>query len=63
MPSKSKNQQRAAAMAMAAHKGLLKKSELRGAALQMYNSMSMSELEMFAKTKRKGLPRKVKRNK
>lgn len=60
MPAKSKAQQSAAGMALAAKKGKMKVSELKGAAKDMYDSMSKKELEDFAKTKRKGLPKKKK---
>lgn len=61
MPSVSKNQQRAAGAALAAKRGDIPVSKLFGAALEMYNSMSVEELEEFAGTKRKGLPEKVKK--
>jgi hypothetical protein len=58
MPARSKAQQQAAGAALAAKRGELKKSELKGASKQMYESMSESELEDFAETDRKGLPEK-----
>jgi hypothetical protein len=56
MPAKSKSQQKAAGAALAAKRGEQKVSELRGAAKEMYDSMSESQLEDFASTKRKGKP-------
>jgi hypothetical protein len=58
MPAKSKAQQKAAGAALAAKRGEMKKSELKGASKDMYESMSESQLEEFAETKRKGLPEK-----
>lgn len=63
MPSSSKSQQRAAGMALAAKKGEMEVSELKGAAKDMYDSMSKKELEDFATTKHDGLPQKVGENK
>lgn len=56
MPSTSKAQQRAAGAALSAKRGETKVSELRGASKSMYESMSETQLEEFAETKRKGLP-------
>ncbi len=50
----------AAGAALAAKRGEMPKSKLRGASKQMAKSMSESELRDFAKTKRKKLPRKKK---
>jgi hypothetical protein len=58
MPAKSKAQQKAAGAALSAKRGETKVSELKGASKEMYESMSESELEDFAETKRKGLPEK-----
>ncbi|MBS0504698.1 MAG: DUF3008 family protein [Proteobacteria bacterium] len=58
MPAKSKKQQMAAGAALAAKKGERSKSSLRGASKQMESSMSRSELEKMAHTKRKSLPKK-----
>ncbi|MGE0767521.1 MAG: DUF3008 family protein [Hyphomicrobiaceae bacterium] len=58
MPAKSKVQQKAAGAALAAKRGEQKKSGLKGAAREMYESMNEGQLEDFAKTKRKGLPRR-----
>lgn len=58
MPAKSKSQQKAAGAALAAKRGDMKKSELKGASREMYESMSEKELKEFAETDRKGLPDK-----
>ncbi|MFW6219426.1 MAG: DUF3008 family protein [bacterium] len=60
--AKSKSQQQAAGMALAAKRGNMDVEDLKGAAKQMYDSMSADELEDFAETKHKGLPDKVKEN-
>jgi putative salt-induced outer membrane protein YdiY len=54
MPAKSKSQQKAAGAALSAKRGDTKKSELKGESKSMYESMSESELEDLASTKRKG---------
>jgi hypothetical protein len=56
MPAKSKSQQKAAGAALAAKRGDQKVSHLKGPAKSMYESMSESQLEDFASTKRKGKP-------
>lgn len=56
MPARSKAQQKAAGAALAAKRGEIKVSELKGASKQMYDSMSEAQLEEFAETRRKGLP-------
>ena len=56
MPSVSKSQQRAAGAALSAKRRETKVSELKGAARDMYDSMSEKQLEDFASTDRKGLP-------
>jgi len=58
MPAKSKKQQMAAGAALAAKRGEIKKSSLKGASKQMAKSMSKKQLKEFASTKRKNLPRK-----
>jgi uncharacterized protein DUF3008 len=58
MPAKSKKQQMAAGAALAAKRGEIKKSKLKGASKQMAKSMSKKQLKEFAGTKRKNLPRK-----
>lgn len=59
MPAKSKAQQKAAGAALAAKRGDMKKSELKGASKSMEKSMSENELEELASTKRKGKPEHV----
>lgn len=58
MPARSKAQQKAAGAALSAKRGDTPKSELKGASKSMAESMSESELEDFAATKRKDLPEK-----
>ena len=59
MPAKSKAQQKAAGAALAAKRGDQKVSELKGASKSMYKSMTETELEELASTKRKGKPEHV----
>jgi hypothetical protein len=56
--AESKAQQKAAGIALAAKRGEYPVSKLQGAAKEMYN-MSEKDLEDFAGTKHKGLPKKV----
>ncbi len=56
MPAKSKAQQMAAGAALSAKRGETKKSDLKGASKDMYESMSEKELEDMASTERKGKP-------
>ena len=63
MPAKSKKQQMAAGAALAAKRGEVSKSSLKGASKQMAKSMSEKQLRDFAKTKRKKLPAKTSRKK
>jgi hypothetical protein len=56
MPAKSKAQQKAAGAALAAKRGEMKTSELKGASKSMAKSMSEEELHDMASTKRKGKP-------
>ncbi|WP_186420225.1 DUF3008 family protein [Bosea sp. CS1GBMeth4] len=56
MPAKSKAQQKAAGAALAAKRGDIPKSELKGASKSMAKSMSEKELHDMASTKRKGKP-------
>lgn len=56
MPAKSKAQQKAAGAALAAKRGDMKKSELKGASREMEKSMTEGELKELAETKRKKLP-------
>ncbi len=52
----SKAQQKAAGAALAAKRGEQDKSQLQGASLDMYETMSQDELEDMASTNREGLP-------
>lgn len=61
MPAQSKAQQKAAGAALSAKRGDTKKSELKGASREMYDSMNEDQLEEFASTKRKELPEKKKK--
>jgi hypothetical protein len=56
MPAKSKAQQKAAGAALSAKRGDTPKSKLKGASKSMADSMSETELEKMASTKRKGKP-------
>ena len=56
MPAESKAQQKAAGAALSAKRGETKVSDLKGASTDMYDSMSESELEDIASTKREDLP-------
>jgi len=60
MPAKSKAQQQAAGVALAAKRGEIPVSKLRGAAKDMYNSMTATQLKEYAGTKTKKLPAKKK---
>jgi len=57
--SVSQAQQKAAGAALSAKRGEISPSELVGASKEMYDGMTEKELEDFAKTKHKGLPKKV----
>lgn len=59
MPAKSKAQQKAAGAALSAKRGGAKKSDLKGASKDMYDSMSEKQLEDFASTKHRGKPEHV----
>ena len=59
MPAKSKAQQKAAGAALSAKRGDTPKSQLKGASKQMAESMSETQLEELAATKRKGKPEHV----
>jgi hypothetical protein len=59
MPARSKAQQKAAGAALAAKRGEIAKSTLKGASREMYESMSEKQLEEFAATKRTGKPEHV----
>lgn len=56
MPAKSAAQQKAAGAALSAKRGDQPKSKLKGASKSMEESMSESQLEELAHTKRKGKP-------
>jgi hypothetical protein len=56
MPAKSGAQQKAAGAALAAKRGDVPKSELKGASRSMEKSMTEKELKEMASTKRKGKP-------
>ena len=56
MPAKSGAQQKAAGAALSAKRGDTAKSELKGPVRSMEKSMSETELEKMASTKRKGKP-------
>ncbi len=59
MPAKSKAQQKAAGAALSAKRGDTAKSDLQGALRSMLDSMSETQLEELAHTKRKGKPEHV----
>lgn len=63
MPSVSKKQHSAAGLAYAAKKGEISPKQLKGAARQMYASMSSDQLRDFASTKTSSLPERVKKRK
>lgn len=56
MPAKSKAQQKAAGAALSAKRSDTNKEDLKGASLEMYESMSEDQLEDLAATKRKDKP-------
>lgn len=59
MPARSQAQQRAAGMALAAKRGEIPASQLRGAAREMYETMDERQLEDYAATPLEGLPEHV----
>ena len=59
MPAKSAAQQKAAGAALSAKRGDTPRSKLKGASRAMEESMSETELEKMARTKRKGKPEHV----
>jgi len=61
MPAKSKKQQMAMGIALEAKRGEIPMSKLGGSSRQMAGSMTVDQLRDFAKTRRKGLPRRKKR--
>lgn len=58
MPAKSKAQQKAAGAALSAKRGDSKVGELKGASKEMYDSMTIKELEELASTEHENLPEK-----
>jgi len=60
MPARSKVQQKAAGMALSAKLGEIPVSKLKGAAKDMYKSMTASQLKDYASTSRKSLPKRKK---
>lgn len=56
MPARSKAQQKAAGAALSAKRGETPVGKLKGAAREMYESMSERQLEEFAETERSILP-------
>lgn len=56
MKAKSQAQQKAAGAALAAKRGENKRSDLKGASLEMYDTMTEEELEEMASTSHEGLP-------
>ncbi|WP_366655830.1 DUF3008 family protein [Fodinicurvata sp. EGI_FJ10296] len=56
MPAKSKSQQKAAGMALAAKRGETRVSDLQGPSKSMYESMSEKDLEEMASEPRKSKP-------
>ncbi len=59
MPAKSAAQQKAAGATLSAKRGDTPKSDLKGASKSMVNSMSETQLEDLAHTKRSGKPEHV----
>ncbi|HSJ02769.1 MAG: DUF3008 family protein [Verrucomicrobium sp.] len=62
MPATSKKQQMAAGAALSAKRGERSKTSLKGASRQMVKSMSETELEHMASTKRSCLPKRKKKS-
>ncbi|MFC0283784.1 DUF3008 family protein [Camelimonas abortus] len=62
MPAKSAAQQKAAGAALAAKRGEMKQSALKGAARDMARSMSERHLRELAATPRKGRPQHARRS-
>lgn len=59
MPAKSKAQQKAAGAALSAKRDKKKKSQLKGASKEMFESMTEKELSDLASTKHRGKPEHV----
>lgn len=62
MPAQSSAQQKAAGAALSAKRGETKVGELKGAAKEMYDSMSEFELKEMASTSRSDKPDHVDRS-
>ena len=58
-PAKSEQQQKAAGLALAAKRKEVDPSRLRGAAKEMYESMTVGELRKFAGTSHRGIPKRT----
>jgi len=56
MPARSKAQQKAAGAALAAKRGEVPQTKLKGASREMYKSMTEKELDELATVKRGKLP-------
>jgi len=59
MPAKSQAQQKAAGAALAAKRGEVPKTKLRGASREMFETMTEKELDELATVKRSTLPEHV----
>jgi hypothetical protein len=59
MPAKSKAQQKAAGAALAAKRGEVPKTKLKGASREMFETMTEKELDELATVKRSKLPEHV----
>jgi uncharacterized protein DUF3008 len=59
MPAKSQAQQKAAGAALAAKRGEVPKTKLKGASREMYETMTEKELDDLATVKRSKLPEHV----
>jgi hypothetical protein len=59
MKARSQAQQKAAGAALAAKRGDIKRSDLKGASKDMVSSMTEEELRDMASTPRKGKPKRV----
>jgi hypothetical protein len=61
MPSKSKSQQKFMGLVRAVQKGDVPKSKVSKAVKDVASTMSVKDVDDFASTKTKGLPKKVKK--
>ena len=59
MPAKSQAQQKSAGAALAAKRGEVSKTKLKGASREMYETMTEKELDDLASVKRSKLPEHV----